>query len=247
MRREWLDILRAFLALLIIIQHIRWISGAGQFWWGRAQLVVNCFIILAGFFAALSLQKPQPYWQWIAKRMWRLWPPLALCLLITLVVRPFVLGNPPDVEREAFEQTHFWPLLLAQVSMTSGLIPESFLPYVSRAFLPSAWFVSLVAQLYLIAPWLCRLSEVWLWRVFALSLIMLVHTIDWHFHAWWSPMGAFLPQKLYLFILGILLFHYQPRLGNGVTPRFLRPVSWVGKESYVIYLAHYPILQMFAR
>jgi peptidoglycan/LPS O-acetylase OafA/YrhL len=245
-RYQWHDIFRASLAFLIVLQHIRWLTGGGEFWWGRMQLVVNCFIVLAGFWAAMSLQKCPAYWQWIRKRMWRLWPTYAICLVLALAVRPFVLGNIADVPREIFEQTHFWPLLLAQFSMISGLIPESLLPYASRAFLPSAWFVSLIAQCYLAAPWLCRLSQAWLWRVFALSLGVLLHRFNWRLYEAW-PLGSFLPQKLYLFTGGILLYRYAPRLGAGIAPGFLAPLKWIGQESYVIYLAHYPILQMFLR
>jgi peptidoglycan/LPS O-acetylase OafA/YrhL len=244
-RYEWHDILRALLATLIVLQHVRWLNDGTEFWWGRAQLAVNTFIVLLGFWAAMSLQKPQPYWQWIGRKLWRLWPAFAICLFLALAMRPLVLGtDPPEASREAAENQHFIALLAVQVPMLQGLVPEAWLPYASRAFLPSGWFVSLAVQCYFAAPLLCRLSEAWLWRVFGLSLAALLHPIGWRMFELW-PLGSFLPQKLYLLTGGILLYRYAPRIGSGQAPGFLAPAKWMGKESYVIYLAHYPILQTF--
>jgi peptidoglycan/LPS O-acetylase OafA/YrhL len=247
-RYEWLDIVRAGLAGLIILQHVYWLSSGQEYSWGRAQLVVNSFIILAGFFAAFSLQKkPEPYLQFVWRRYKRLLPAYIFSLGLALAVRPFVLGtNPFEAPREIHESDHFWTLLAVHVPLTHCLVPEAFLPSTGDAFLPSAWFVSLMAQLYLLAPWLVGLSEVALWRVFALSLVALIHPLTWRMYHYWSPFGGFAPQKLYLFIMGILAYYYVPLVFPPV-PKPLKPALWIGRGSYWIYLVHYPLLQLLFR
>ena len=60
----------------------------------------------------------------------------------------------------------------------------------------------------------------------------------------WSNMGAFLPQKFYLFVAGALLFTYWPKLGSWPVPRVLGPLVWLGEISYPIYLVHYPLVAL---
>jgi peptidoglycan/LPS O-acetylase OafA/YrhL len=129
-------------------------------------------------------------------------------------------------------------------AMTFGVVPDFVLPDSSSALLPPAWSIALELQLYLVAPFIVvLLGRAAGWRLWALSLCVLIPQIHWRMYEW-DNMGAFLPQKLYLFIAGGLLFTFWPKLGSWPVPSVLLPLVWLGQISYPVYLVHYPLVAL---
>jgi peptidoglycan/LPS O-acetylase OafA/YrhL len=232
-RRVWLDWLRGILSLAIILQHVRWLTSGDEYWWGRMQLVVNCFIVLAGWSAAMSW-RPQSWSHYVARRVTRLYPTYAVCLWFGILVS----GIPSLYD------------FVAHVFLVHGMIPDALSPGLAMSIVEPAWFVSLLFQLILLTPLLMRISEANLWRLFALSLCVLFHFANWRLYQYVSPIGATAIQKGYLYIAGILAYRYFGRgfsISNERLALLAAPVAFIGRISYPLFLLHFPILMLLAQ
>jgi peptidoglycan/LPS O-acetylase OafA/YrhL len=229
-RRVWLDWLRGILSLAIILQHVRWFSSGDEYWWGRMQLVVNCFVVLAGWSAAMSW-RAQSWGEYVARRVARLYPSYAVSLWFGVLVS----GIPSLFDA------------VAHAFLVHGMIPDVLHPGAATSIVGPGWFVSLLFQLILLTPFLMRISEANLWRLFALSLCVLLHFANWRLYQYLSPIGATAIQKGYLYIAGILAYRY---LGRGFSIRkswLAVPVAFIGRISYPLFLLHFPILILLAQ
>jgi peptidoglycan/LPS O-acetylase OafA/YrhL len=230
-RYYWLDVLRGALATGIVVIHACAFNG---FFLDRGQIIVNTFIVLSGFVITMSLDcRPEPYGIYIKRRALRLFPVWWACLALSVLLWPFY--NPASPAATSF--SNFWPQLFIHIPLLQGLVPRFILPNSSLALLSTGWFVSLVWQYYLVAPFIIRFNRYWL--VLGVSLLVLLPPIHWRGFIYASEVGAFLPQKLYLFVLGTLLWCYWPKLGSwGRAPSSL---VFLGKISYPLYLVHVPL------
>jgi peptidoglycan/LPS O-acetylase OafA/YrhL len=242
-RYQWLDIVRGLLATTVVGLHAFWFNNL-RGWFGDSQMAVNAFIVLSGFVITLLLvRRPESYGTFITRRLFRLMPVYLICFGLALALRPLWVGTIAfEAPREATENAYYWSHVINHLAMTFGVVPDFALPDSSAALLPPAWSIGLELQLYLVAPFIVALlAKPAGWRLLAISLCVLIPQIHWRAYEW-SKMGAFLPQKLYLFIAGALLFTYWPKLGSWPVPRVLSPLVWLGEISYPIYLVHYPLV-----
>jgi peptidoglycan/LPS O-acetylase OafA/YrhL len=245
-RLEFLDVIRAILAWYVVAVHSLWFNGF--FGRGDGQYAINGFIILSGFVITLLLvTKQESFGLFMVRRLLRIFPVYLVCLALALAVRPLAVGTAiMEAPRELSEEAFWWQHLVVHLGLLQGLVPEYWLPRASAAFLPTAWSISLELQLYLIAPVLILLlRRKVIWPIWRASLVVLVPQIHWRLHTYMSHMGAFLPQKFYLFLAGALLFTYAPwqRL-NVPLPSAFRPAAWLGSISYSTYLVHYPLMAL---
>lgn len=228
----YLDALRGFLSILILAQHIAWVScNHYEFWWGKAQLCVNVFIVLAGFVAAMTWKSQTTYWSYIWKRLVRLYPVYLVAILLSVLLQT----------QPAFS----WKDFSAHLLLLHGMIPEFWWPHASTSILPTAWFVSLLVQLIFVTPWLVRLSSLKLGALFSTSLVVLLHPLNWRLYVYISEIGANICQKFYLYAGGILLARIF--IASGWQKRISAQSSfatwqWIGKISYSLYLVQFPIL-----
>ncbi len=232
LRIDELDGLRGVLALWVALSHIFcWCgfalfplavphllaSTVGRFWvqFSFAGGAVDTFIILSGFAISFMLHaRPQTYGQFMAGRFFRIYPVYLLCLLAgfaTICLMPSVLNTVGWRDNEYFNLyvrpvldsalAHPATHLVSHLTLLFGVIPENLLPHAPFTLLAPAWSISLEWQYYLLAPFLawavCRPSG-----LLALGIVSCGNAVYAHF---WG--GAFLPDKLPLFLIGIGSFH----------------------------------------
>jgi len=242
-----LDLSRGFLSWIVGGGHVVWLAGYhGIIQHNAGVYAVDGFIILSGFvIAQLLLTKNEPYGLYIFRRFKRLFPAFTFCLAIALLVRPFTFGTAPsELLREASEYRYFWWHLGAHASLIHGLVPIAWLPQSQLAFLPPGWSISLEFQLYLLAPlvlwWLGRFGLRGFVVLAIASLMMLAPQVAWRLNNTWSALGAFLPQRFFFFLVGMMLYRFLPRFGKQVT--YWQGFVRLGEVSYSTYLVHWPIL-----
>jgi peptidoglycan/LPS O-acetylase OafA/YrhL len=246
-RLNFLDAVRALLAWMVVaihtlyFNHFSWIMHAGPW-------VVGAFFVLSGFIITRILSmKHEPYGVFVIRRMFRLAPVFFVCLGFALLVRHVTIGSyGPEAAREASENAAFGTHLLAHLTMLHGLVPEILLPHASDAYLPPAWSISVELQFYLVAPmivWFLRNSVAKVPAMLtAASCMVLAAPLHWRLFSYWDHLGGALPQQLWLFMAGALLYHYWPSFGKWPAPRWL---VWLGRRSYATYLIHYPLLAVY--
>jgi len=97
-RQNNFDFLRQFAAFLVILGHSQSLTGAahtGLWGHGIATVGVLIFFGLSGYLVTQSWQREPAYISFIAKRALRIFPALALCVLLTAFVLGPVLTNIP--------------------------------------------------------------------------------------------------------------------------------------------------------
>jgi peptidoglycan/LPS O-acetylase OafA/YrhL len=130
---------------------------------------VNVFMMLSGFvIAKLLADKNESYQVFITRRFLRIYPVFLAALAVAILARPLYIPIllasraplPWHYDRiwDA-ENNHFWPHILAHLSMLYGLIPESTLRYSGIALLGPAWSMTIEFQYYLVAPLLVLIGR----------------------------------------------------------------------------------------
>ena len=256
-RNYTLDVLRGVLAWTVVFVHVAWVSGIqGATQHQIGVLAVEGFIILSGYvITQLILTKRETYGRFIFRRFMRLFPVFAVCLAVSLAVRPLTLGviqSPSQLILEADETRFWWEHILVHLTMLHGIMPSAWLPSSQFAFLPPAWSISLEFQLYLVAPllvwWLSRSGLRGMLLVLGLSALCVMSPIYWRIENIWQGPGGFLPEKFIFFLLGSLIYLFSTK-GPNRTVLYRYP-AWAvsaGEISYSTYLIHYPVLALVTR
>src|ERR1700759_1318368 len=201
-RNHTLDVIRGFLSWVVFAVHVVWFSGyRGSTQEAVGAYAVDGFIILSGFvITQLLVIKKEAYGVFIFRRFMRLFPAFAVCVALSLLMRPLTLGRvSTELVREASETQYFWWHLGAHASLIHGLVPTAWLPVSQFAFLPPGWSISLEFQLYLVAPLVLWYSAKFGIKGFAFlavaSAIILLPQFASRLNHTWSGAGAFLPQR----------------------------------------------------
>ena len=178
-RLPFVEGLRAYLALWVLVCHVLWESGYRPHGLsGLPKLILLCplavdvFIIISGFVIFFSLDNQrETYQQFITRRFFRLFPVFIVLFAIAIPLSTVGLWNvthatqyvmPDDIEDRTDSIGSWWaniqwhlPLHLA---MMHGVVPEVLLKGAPQAFLIPAWSISLEWQFYLLAPLAYALS-----------------------------------------------------------------------------------------
>jgi peptidoglycan/LPS O-acetylase OafA/YrhL len=176
---------------------------------------VDAFIILSGFAISYLLHaRQQSYGQFVTGRFFRIYPVYFICLLAgigSVAWMPTLLANLGWGNNDylqiyvcpvvAAAQTQPVAHLAAHLSLLFGVLPEKILPETTHTFLAPAWSISLEWQYYLIAPLLAWAVR----RPKGLLLAGLVGAGGGIYSRFWG--GAFLPEKISLFLIGIGSYH----------------------------------------
>lgn len=219
-RFQLLEGARAILALWVVVSHILAIVGFSYeqsppmlMLAMSSNFAVDVFVIISGFVITHLLTiKQESYGVYITRRFLRLWP-LHIFLVLVIVGLMLVANGPPDAlydQYSAASEDHFAWLLAANATMLHGLIPDAWIMHGANFFNSPAWSISLEWQFYLVAPWIIITLRRWpLVAVGIVTTIVLLRPTG-----GWMSHGAFLPEHIEFFALGILTRIWWPQLAT---------------------------------
>ena len=168
-----LEGVRAWLALAVLVEHVVGLTALPDHHPATRQLVhagdsaVSVFIVISGFVIThMILERHEPYPLYLARRLLRLYPVYAVCLVLGLVstlllnrimpLQPWGAAIPftqAMARARASLAGNGLPLHLAlHLSLLHGLVPDNLLFRAQLALLTPAWSLSLEWQFYLLAP-----------------------------------------------------------------------------------------------
>jgi len=245
----WLDGLRGLAALWVFVAHVQILSGLRYIpllSWGG--LAVDLFMMLSGFLMAhhYLLRRSREPWdapatwgRFWTRRFFRIAPLYYLMLLAALALGPWL-----GAQREAIAVP--WPHtatavaryadasvanLLAHLSFVFGALPE----YAFRTALPD-WSIGLEMQFYLAFPLLMMAVARFGAVPTSVLLVLVCAWARWQWPGFFQrfEMPAFLPLKLYVFLIGmgIAIGRAQRRLGPALLLSLLVCAAYaVGERS----------------
>jgi peptidoglycan/LPS O-acetylase OafA/YrhL len=263
-RLKELEGLRGPLAWWVLCGHLAFVFSdtVGRLLDGKS--AVHVFVVLSGFVVTLLLDnKRETYGAFITRRFFRLYPVYALLLLVsaaTLDLQQDILAASPlstarhDFRLELLDeaQDHFWPHLLAHLTMLHGLVPTDALPHADVTLLGQAWSISVEWQYYLLAPAVflgLTHGRRGLWITIAAAILLFALP-----KIGFKVNPAFLPKLVTWFALGIASYFIWKRRDD---PR-IRRVGLIGslvlliggvvsdKPGTVVWAAFFPVLLGFA-
>jgi len=210
----FLDGLRGYAALWVLINHALQMAGTKVPLLSRGDWAVDVFIIMSGFLMAFHYyyreqsepwELPQTWTVFWFRRFWRL-APLYYVLLAVAVMLSSYLGQCRLNIAEVFPETttdmgRYSPTEPINLAMHVSFLFGAFPQFAFATPLPD-WSIGLEAQFYAFFPFIMlafrAIPYVWVTLGFyALSALAQRFT---HF-----PMPSFLPLKLSLFTIGILI------------------------------------------
>ena len=214
--------LRAWLAWCVVLDHVYSIAGngiaGGAFFARLGGVAVLIFIIISGFVIThLILEKREPYFQYIVRRFFRIFPAYLIaltCSIVAFSIAGTYLTSAPAASEEY--RHHFvlqWAQfngpnrlvhILAHLTLLHGMIPNSWMSDAQFIFMPQAWSLSLEWQFYLIAPVLIALLASKKWKTFLVATL-LVCAIAYKHNLFGSfALPSFFPGASLYFVVGIL-------------------------------------------
>jgi peptidoglycan/LPS O-acetylase OafA/YrhL len=171
-----------------------------------------------------------------------LYPVFVVCLALAIALRPLLWKDIHLLQpyNEAFaalslknwanEAAHFWGHIAAHLTLLHGAVSNRVLPGTAFAFVAPAWSISLEWQFYLVAPvilWFFGKTGTAGWLLFVAAVVgvnfIFAHAMEDRF-----PIGAFLPQKLIFFWVGMLSFYLWRALSersDGISEMLLAGIA----------------------
>ena len=250
----WLDGLRGGAALWVLLSHVQILSGAPSIpvlSWG--ELAVDLFMMLSGFLMAhhYILRQSREPWEHPAtflvfwtRRFFRIAPLYYVLLVVALLLGPW-LGD----FRSAIALV--WPAtatslerysdqslgnIVAHASFAFGFLPH----FAFRTPLPD-WSIGLEMQFYLAFPAImllvARIGPVKASLILAGTCLALRALLPDFFQQFQMP--AFLPMKLYVFLIGIWIAvaRSQESMQRGFLVALGLAMLWLGLERNALSVA----------
>ena len=185
----------------------------------RGDYAVDVFIILSGFVIFKLIHDAQePYFVFLTRRFFRLYPVFLTCLVLAVALRPLAWSNLQHwhenpvaslgLQNWLDDGAQLWRHIAAHLTLLHGAVPEPLLKKSATALLPPAWSISLEWQFYLVAPALaCFLARTRCAGLLSFGVTLICAVFALHDPLMrWFPMQSFLLQKILYFWIGILSF-----------------------------------------
>ena len=221
-RIDQLEGLRGLLAVWVVIVHLLPAAGIEPQGFGPFKILfdekirVQVFCIMSGFVIFMMMSaRQEPYPLYIKRRLLRIYPAYALAFVLSFAMAAISYQALADADFDSahnlgrmtiLDQSFLnWPWhILTHATLLHGLIPESWLPLGSYAFLGQGWNVSTEFQFYLIAPavfFFLHQPLRWLRVLFVASALAV----------WWKlryyPNGSFISYYGIYFLTGIASYY----------------------------------------
>lgn len=151
-RENNFDFLRQFAAFLVILGHSQSLTGAahsGLWGHGIATVGVLIFFGLSGYLVTQSWQRDPAYISFIAKRSLRIFPALALCVLLTVFVFGPILSSVSLGEyfHNPSTQAYLWNIVLLPRYNLPGVFADNTYPHAVNG---SLWSLPVEFACYLL-------------------------------------------------------------------------------------------------
>ncbi len=241
------DFIRVIAVLMIIFVHIfqryqleyGYPFGINNFYWvSIGGLGVTLLVILSGAVLQYNYgDKKINYWQFVFRRIKRIYPVYWLSIFFTLVLFGFAL---------AIDKT-FWQLILD----ISGFLAFSGSEWINF-ILPTGWFIGLIVSLYFFYPLLKDLFEKYNITMI-LIILFIVEVISRYYigkyfdgSAGSRPLDWFPLCRAFEFGLGIYVVSNKKLMSfiSSIKTNIDKPVAYLSELSFAAYLIHYPIARL---
>lgn len=224
MRFPAIEGLRGWLAWAVVAAHIMLFTNlemSGKLGVAVANLgfpAVQVFIVISGFvICGLIVESKEPWWPYITRRFFRIFPLYWFLLPITAALMPYAADATPLMpwanEAQGTEiryqdyadaiDAHPIAQWFLHIALFQGVIPDSLWWGTSTNMLGPAWSLSLEWQFYLVAP-----AFVWIlmqrkWLPLLVGIVMLLGFVFHRQMICRYDFPSFLPAAAYYFMIGI--------------------------------------------
>jgi peptidoglycan/LPS O-acetylase OafA/YrhL len=216
-RKNSLNELRLWLAVSVVFIHLSYLTQTNltkfllDFFYLLSVRAVDVFFVLSGFLIYMSWDKKPHAKDYIYKRFFRIYP---LYFFVVSIVFVFYLCFVDDTNYVSALKYLFYNLIL--LNFFAPVLPGLFDTGHSSIINGALWSIKVEVLFYILVPFLYRYVEsrrykfVTLSVIFILSLMfnVLIFIIDSNLEISLAPLYNQLPSKLYLFVIGIVIFKY---------------------------------------
>lgn len=249
-----LEGLRGLAALWVLLYHVGGLAGVQLFFIRSGGLGVDLFILLSGFLmvhqyeqrrASQPWSSPRTIGHFYLRRFFRIAPLYYLLLIASFLGTPFLetcvhyITQHSSVFIVGIKDTS-WTNLFLHLSFVFGVLPR----YSARSVIPD-WTISLEMQFYLIFPLMMlvvlRFGRFGYAVVTGFTLLLIV-AVNLGLSPFTSsfPMASFLPLKMHLFLLGMLIsaaFHKSVRHGPVLLAVLFLPLLPLAEKVHRFHLS----------
>ena len=221
-RIDQLEGLRGLLAVWVVVVHLLPAAGLEPEGLGpfkalfNEKIRVQIFCIMSGFVIFMMMSaRHEPYFLYLRRRLQRILPAFLLAFALSILMAGIAYQALTQAD---FDSAHnagrigildqsflYWPHhILTHATLIHGLIPESWLPLGSYAFLGQGWNVSTEFQFYVIAPvvfFFLHQPLRWLRVLFVAGALAVLWKLRYY------PNGSFLGYYAIYFAAGIASYY----------------------------------------
>jgi peptidoglycan/LPS O-acetylase OafA/YrhL len=192
---------------------------------------VTLFLILSGALLEYHYGRtPQPYLQFVWRRLARIYPTYWLSIVFSIVALGALVPWPRTVLETLLDYT--------------GFLPFAGYPW-SAMIVSTGWFVGVIVSLYLMFPLVSRAIRAWRGSILVFLLISLVaRQLAFRYIPGTRPMDWFPLCRLFEFSLGVWMLQSErqmsalARIGQGLGETARRRLAHASNLAFPVYLIH---------